>query len=135
MNCIYITSAAATGFVGDALLQVATKQLRMGGPSGWGLLSYFALHGVVESLFIASGMMAIFYIIYFSILRLPVNLLYLAIYGIILDVIFRQTMICPSLQDYYNNLNYVWSAIWAAIPAILPVILYNVFTGKRDLLH
>ena len=116
-----ISIACITGFVGDAGLQLLTKS--MGGPSGWGLKPYFQQHGAAESLFIAGGMMTIFYVIYLYVLGLTPNLYYLAIYGIILDYIFRKTMLFPSLQGYYNNLNYFWSAFWGAIPMILPLVI------------
>jgi len=116
-----ISIACVTGFAGDAGLQLLTKI--MGGPSGWGLLPYFKQHGAAESLFIAGGMMTIFYVIYLYVLGLPPNLYYLAIYGIILDYIFRKTMLFPSLQGYYNHLNYFWSAFWGAIPMILPLVI------------
>ena len=64
-----ITLATITGFVGDALLQIFTKYLHLGGPTGWGLLPYFSQHGSVESTFIAGGMMAIFYIAYIKLLH------------------------------------------------------------------
>ena len=116
-----ISIACITGFVGDVGLQLLTKI--MGGPSGWGLRPYFQQHGAAESLFIAGGMMTIFYVIYLYVLGLTPNLYYLAIYGIILDYIFRKTMLFPSLQGYYNHLNYFWSAFWGAIPMILPLVI------------
>ena len=119
-----ISIACITGFVGDVGLQLLTKI--MGGPSGWGLRPYFQQHGAAESLFIAGGMMTIFYVIYLYVLGLTPNLYYLAIYGIILDYIFRKTMLFPSLQGYYNNLNYFWSAFWGAIPMILPLVISEI---------
>jgi hypothetical protein len=113
-----LTISCLTGFIGDASLQVLTKY--MGGESGWGLTEYFKLHGPVESLFIAGGMMTLFYIIYFVLLELPLNWYYLAIYGVILDWIFRETMLFPSLEGYYKALNYFWSAFWGAVPMIMP---------------
>ncbi len=93
----------------------------MGGKTGWGLREYFKQHGSVESLFIAGGMMTLFYIIYLILLGLPPLWYYLAIYGILLDLFFRETMIFPSLQGYYDHLNYFWSAFWGAVPMILPL--------------
>ena len=116
-----ISYSCITGFVGDAGLQFLTQYMGMGGPSGWGLKPYFKLHGSVEALFIAGGMMSIFYIIYFYILSYPANWIYLSIYGIILDLIFRETMLFPSLDGYYKHLNYFWSGVWGAIPMIMPL--------------
>ena len=108
-----IVISCLVGFTGDTLLQIGSK---LGGPTSWGL----------KSIFIAGGMMTIFYIIYLYFLQLPINYVYLAIYGIILDFIFRITMIFPSLSEYYNYFNYFWSAVWGAIPLVLPLFIYNV---------
>jgi hypothetical protein len=115
-----------TGFFGDALLQIATKDFGF----NWGLKQYFIYHGSGESLCIAGGMMTLFYIIYLYILRLPLNYTYLAIYGIILDYIFRKTMVFNSLRGYYKALNYFWSAFWGAIPMILPFLIYNIIKNN-----
>ena len=117
-----ISIACLTGFFGDTLLQIVTKH-----PSfDWGLKQYFAYHGSGEALCIASGMMTLFYIFYLHVLRLPLNYIYLAIYGIILDFIFRKTMVFKSLDGYYKALNYFWSAVWGAIPMIIPFFIYNM---------
>jgi cobalamin biosynthesis protein CobD/CbiB len=92
----------------------------MGGETGWGLKEYFRQHGKAESLFIAGGMMTLFYIIYFVILGLPLNWFYLAIYGVVLDWIFRAAMLFPSLKGYYNHLNYFWSGFWGGTPMLMP---------------
>jgi hypothetical protein len=117
-----ISVSCLTGFFGDAALQIATKYLGF----NWGLKQYFIYHGSGEALCIASGMMTLFYIFYIYVLRLPLNYTYLAIYGIILDFIFRKTMVFNSLQGYYKALNYFWSAFWGAIPMILPLFIYNI---------
>lgn len=117
-----ISISCLTGFFGDALLQIATKYYDF----DWGLRKYFSYHGSGEALCIASGMMTLFYIIYIYILRLPLNYTYLIIYGIILDYIFRKTMVFQSLDGYYKALNYFWSAVWGAIPMILPLFIYNM---------
>jgi hypothetical protein len=123
-----ISISFITGFLGDSLLQYAVKYLNMGGQSGWGLKSYFKLHGSAESLFIAGGMMSLFYIIYYY-LNIKFNYLYLIIYGIFLDLIFRKFMIFSSLKGYYNHLNYFWSAFWGAIPMILPFFIYKTLNN------
>lgn len=121
-----ISIACLVGFVGDVLLQLGIKKFYLGGPSGWGLKEYFNQHGSIESPFIAAGMMTLFYILYFY-SHLPFTFINLAIYGIILDYIFRITMLFPSLIGYYNYFNYFWSAIWGAIPLILPFLIYKIF--------
>jgi hypothetical protein len=94
----------------------------LGGPTGWGLKDYFALHGSTESLFIAGGMMSLFYSLYL-LTGLPVNFRNLALYGIFLDLVFRIFMIFPSLKEYYVFFNYFWSAVWGAIPLCLPLLI------------
>ncbi len=115
-----VVAAGLTGFFGDALLQVGSPLLKK--DESWGLKSYFQQHGIAESLCIATGMMMLFYVLYFLVFKLEPKWYYLAIYGVILDYIFRATMVFPSLKDYYKQLNYVESAIWGAIPMVLPLL-------------
>ena len=115
--------ACITGFIGDMLLQIGVKQFHLGGPTGWGLKRYFSLHGSAESTFIAGGMMTIFYVLLGS---LPKTYAVLAIYGVILDFIFRKTMLFASLKEYYEYFNYFWSAVWGAIPMIIPLLIYDI---------
>ena len=116
-----VTLACLTGFTGDFLLQTGVK-MGLGGPTGWGLREYFALHGSAESLFIAGGMMSLFYALF---LLSGARLTYrnLALYGIFLDLIFRKLMIFKSLEGYYAYFNYFWSAVWGAIPLCLPFLI------------
>jgi len=118
------------GFVGDSLLQLGAK-LNLGGPTGWGLKPYFKQHGSVESLFIAGGMMTIFYVIYLYLLPFQVNYINLAIYGIILDLIFRKTRLFPSLDGYYKHLNYFWSGFWGAVPLMMPLFAFDLLSIPR----
>jgi hypothetical protein len=65
----------------------------------------------------------------FSVLYLPFfqpTIIKLAIYGIILDLIFRKTMLFSSLKGYYQYFNYFWSAVWGAIPMIIPLLIYDI---------
>jgi len=124
-----ISVAFLTGFMGDIGLQLLVAS-GMGGPSGWGLKSYFKQHGPLESMFIAGGMLAGFYMIYIYILGLPIHththIYYIGIYGIIIDYIFRKFMIFSSLKGYYAYMNYYWSAFWIFVPMILPIGLYKL---------
>jgi hypothetical protein len=120
-----ISTSTLIGFVGDFSLQLMTHY-GLGGPSGWGLKSYFRQHGKVEALFIAGGMMALFYIIYIYVLKFELNIVNLAIYGVVLDLIFRKLRLFPSLDGYYNHLNYFWSAVWGAIPMVLPYLVHQM---------
>ncbi len=119
-----ISIACITGFVGDASLQLLNKYLHFGGPTGWGLKGYFNQHGSVESTFIAGGMMTLFYVIYIYLFNVPLSYINLAIYGVVLDFIFRKTMLFPSLKGYYKYFNYFWSAVWGAIPMIIPLFIF-----------
>jgi hypothetical protein len=126
---LLLTITMFVGILGDMGLQLLVS-IGYGGSSGWGLKEYFKQHGSVESMTIAGGMMTLFYMIYIVILNLPVKWYYIAIYGVILDLIFRITMVFPSLKGYYENLNYFWSAVWGAIPMLLPFWLYSI-SGKE----
>jgi hypothetical protein len=123
MNIVSI--ATLVGFVGDACLQILVNN-GFGGSTGWGLKPYFKQHGSAEAMCIAAGMLAIFFIIYVK-LGLPLKVEWLAVYGVILDLIFRKAMIFPSLSGYYTSLNYFESAIWGAIPMVIPLVLMKRF--------
>ncbi len=120
-----VSIAACTGFIGDALLQIIVKNTNF----DWGLRQYFNQHGSIESLCIAAGMLAIFFIIYVQ-LRLPITWYYLALYGIGLDLLFRETMLFPSLKGYYNHLNFFWSGMYGAIPMMIP---YFILLGLNSI--
>jgi uncharacterized membrane protein YvlD (DUF360 family) len=125
-----VSIACLVGFFGDALLQVSSKYLKLGGPTGWGLHSYFLKHGHAESLFVASGMMTLFYVLYIylfhlSFLKFPITYVNVSLFGIVIDLIFRQFVIFSSLDGYYKYFNYFWSAVWMAIPMMLPLFIYN----------
>jgi len=122
-----VSTAAVVGFIGDALLQIGIKKFKMGGPTGWGLKEYFKQHGSLESLFIPAAMLSLFYIFYIYVLKLPLTYTNIAIYGIIIDYIFRTFVIFPSLIGYYQYFNYFWSAVWFAIPMMIPLFIYLKF--------
>ena len=124
-----LMAACLTGFLGDAGLQFLVKGVKgvkgglppLGGTTGWGLKEYFAQHGSAESLFIAGGMLSLFYLVYLVVL--PPNPVYLAVYGVLLDLVFREFALFPSLTGYYRHLNYFWSAFWGAVPMVIPYYL------------
>lgn len=130
-----ISISCLTGFIGDAAFQTFTKFGSISDKSGWGLAEYFRQHGSTESMFIASGMMTLFYVLYLVIFGLPAKWYYLAIYGIIIDLIFRKTMLFSSLKGYYNEINYFWSGLRAAIPMMMPLgiiyLLDYINTAKK----
>jgi len=119
-NFLLLVLAFLTGFFGDAILQTLVHY-----KWDWGLKQYFEQHGIAESMFIAGGMLTFFYIIYI-VIKCPMKWYYIAIYGIILDLIFRVTGIFPSLKGYYEHLNYFWSAFWGAIPMLVPFVLCSI---------
>jgi hypothetical protein len=116
-----LTIACFTGFIGDFLLQFGGT-LGMGGPTNWGLKNYFKQHGFSESLFIAGGMMTLFYST-FMLTGLPINYVNLSIYGMIIDLLFRKFMIFKSLEGYYSYFNYIMTAIWIVIPMCIPLFI------------
>jgi hypothetical protein len=118
-----VAIAALTGFVGDGLLQIIARTT----PYEWGLRGYFDQHGSAEALFIAAGMLAMFFTILLAFPFIPVNFLTLAVYGALLDILFRLTGIFPSLDGYYRSLNPVESIIWGAIPMMLPLLFAKIF--------
>lgn len=124
---LIILYAFFVGFIGDAILQIITANTSY----DWGLRKYFSQHGRPESLFIAGGMLVLFYSIIPSkfLSVTPFNIALIALYGIVLDLIFRKTMVFKSLDGYYNHLNYFWSGVWGAIPLVLPLLAASV--GQR----
>lgn len=110
--------AALTGFVGDAFLQWLTAH----GKSP-GLVPYFKQHGRAESLFIAAGIMAIFFTVYSFFL--PYNYLYLALFGAGADLAFRWTRVFPSLDGYYAYYSTYAAALYMAFSMVLPLLLYE----------
>ena len=115
--------AFLVGFFGDFFLQVLSKSPDF----DFGLKKYFEVHGKAEALFIAGGMMTLFYILY-SLTGLPLKWQYIAVYGILLDILFRVYNIFPSLKWYYSALSPFWTCLWEAIAMVLPLILFNLFS-------
>jgi len=121
---LLLAIACLTGFIGDSTLQTGVR-LGLGGSTGWGLKDYFRLHGRAESVFVAGGMMSLFFAL-FLLSGIPITFLNLALYGIFLDFIFRIFMIFKTLKEYYEFFNYFWSAVWGAIPLCMPLAIYKL---------
>ncbi len=124
-NILFI--AFLVGFFGDLVLQFLSNR-GLGGPTGAGLNDYFKQHGNIESLFIAGGMMVLFYGI-LNVFKSPLKnemktYAFIALYAIILDLIFREFMIFPSLKGYYSYLNYFWSGFWQVFSMFLVLFIY-----------
>ena len=119
MNGKLLVIAGLVGIIGDFMLQIGTNS-----GAKWGLNDYFKQHGSMEALFIAGGMMVLFYAIYLA-LKLPLNYPSIAVYAIVLDVLWRKLNIFPSLKGYYERYNYFWSGLWEIIAMCLPLFIYH----------
>jgi hypothetical protein len=113
-----VSIACLSGFLTDGLLQIFTKFSNV-----LGLKAYFHDQGSLQSLFIAAGMSGIFYIVYLYLLKLPVVWPYLALYGILIDLVFRRSALFPGLHNYYQKVNYVSSGFFAATSMVLPLFI------------
>ena len=111
------SKAFVVGVVGDILLQILTKESDIAG-----LRKYFDIHGSIESVTIAGGMMYAFGSMY-ELSGLPLNNMNLALYGGSLDMVFRHLRVFPSLDSYYDALDPVESVIWGVIPMVMPNLL------------
>jgi len=109
------------GFFGDIFLQVLCNTTSF----DHGLRGYFKEHGSIEAPFIAGGMMVLFSIIY-SLTGLPLKWEYFAIYGVLLDILFRTFMIFPSLKGYYSALTPFWTCLWQAVSMVLVLAVYKL---------
>lgn len=120
-----ISIACLTGFFSDGLLQIFTASSNV-----LGLKSYFHEQGRLQSLFIAAGMTGIFYIVYLYLLKLPVVWTYLAMYGVIIDLVFRHFALFQGLRNYYQATNYVYSGFFAAVAMVLPLFVAQVLRHR-----
>ena len=123
MNTTILIRSFFIGVIGDAILQMITKYRDSQGKNFAGLRDYFKHHGIFESLLIAGGIMFICTYLYLILglpLSPPKSLPYLFIYGGLLDVLWRQLNLMPSLEHtYYAALNPVLSFIWGGIPMLM----------------
>lgn len=124
MNENLLIKSFFIGFFGDALLQLIVRYYTQKGRNFAGLHGYFAQHGVFESLCIAGGIMFLATFVFMK-LKIPINMINLFIYGGLLDVLWRQLNLMPSLKNtYYATLNPVESFIWGGIPMLL-ILLFK----------
>jgi hypothetical protein len=109
------TSGFFTGMIGDIILQIITH---------WrgnfaGLRDYFFHHGILESIFIAGGILFTGGWIY-QMLGLPLSYVHIFIYGCLLDIIYRNFHLMPSLDPTYHEALPPWlSMIWGGISMVL----------------
>ena len=117
MNYKLLSTAFFVGIIGDAILQLSVKlrpNLNIGG-----LRDYFKQHGIFESLLIAGGTMLIA-TWFFLKLKIPLTYFNLFVFGGVLDILWRQLNLMPSLKNtYYEALNPVESFIWGGIPMMM----------------
>lgn len=128
-----ILIAILTGFLGDAFLQMLTR-LNVGQCGSWGLKYYFDKQGSAESLFTAAGMMGLFYTLY-ALTGLPWEAPLLAVYAVLIDVIFRYTRLFPSLDKYYRCQSILrTTTIGGIVPMLIPFLIYKGMEnmGKRN---
>jgi len=112
------TKAFFIGLVGDLILQQIVKYKG----NFAGLRDYFNQHGILESMMIGAGIMFIVTYVYQQ-LKLPLTVPYLFIYGGILDILWRQLNLMPSLEHtYYAALNPIQSFIWGGLPMLMILI-------------
>lgn len=112
----FLEGSLLVGFLGDLFLQWFF-------PSRYGLEGYFKKHGPLMSMFIASGMMGVFSLLYVF-LGLKLTILGVFIYGAILDLIFRfSPFLNPLLGEYYSTNGMGWTMLWGGIPFVLSLIL------------
>lgn len=110
-----LTSSFIIGFFGDLGLQLIAHVRG----DIVGLSDYFKQHHSLESAFIAAGMMVGFTLLY-QLSGLPVSWSNLFLYGVVLDVIFRNVNLMPSLTDtYYKHITPLNSMLWGGLPFVM----------------
>lgn len=120
-----VISACFVGLFGDLLMQILGRYVPY--YKKCCLSEYFKQHGVAESLFIAMGLMSFIYIFYIYVLKFPLKWYYLALYGIVLDLIFRVARVFPSLDQFYDNHGYIFTAILGgAVPILIPFVFVKL---------
>jgi len=82
-------------------------------------------------MFIAGGMLSFFYVIYMYLFQFPITWLYVGLFGIVLDILFRFTRIFPSLDGYYHHVTYGWTAFWGFVPMVLVLGLFKIITTLK----
>jgi hypothetical protein len=110
-----------TGMIGDILLQLITYFRG----NFAGLRDYFALHGILESIFIAGGILFTAGWVY-EYLQLPMTYIHIFIYGCLVDIIYRNLHLMPSLDPTYHAALPPWlSMLWGGISLVLVLFTYD----------
>ncbi len=108
----YSEKSFIVGVVGDTALQLLSPSF-----PGWGLQPYFELHGPLESVFIAGGMMYGFARALEAVTEPTVLVAF--VYGVGLDFAFRGLRLFPSLDSYYDSLSVPLTALWGGLPMVM----------------
>lgn len=121
-----VIAACFVGFFGDLIMQILGRYIPY--YKKCCLSEYFKQHGPVESLFIAMGLMSFLYITYIYVFKFPIKWYYIALYGIIWDLIFRVFRVFPSLDQFYDNHGYLFTAILGgAVPILMPYVVVKIY--------
>lgn len=121
-TCTIIFQSFLIGVAGDTILQLLAytmpdNQRPFGNIKD--LEPYFKQHGIFESVLIAGGIMLLSTWTFFA-LQLPYTYPVLFIYGGVLDIIWRQFNLMPSLTTtYYKSMTPLYSVIWGGIPMVM----------------
>lgn len=118
---ITVQDAAVGAFVFGSIADLSLNYItRFDAFPDVGLRKYFKRHGVFEAMFIAGGLM--FASTYIGLLLRPGNptrdggVLYLFVYGALIDILFREWHLMPTLDGMYDVLRPSTSMLWAGGP-------------------
>ena len=111
--------ALAVGFFGDLLAQVIVRSGRFG---NWGLTGYFKQHGVLESAFIACGVVGGFYAAWIA-LGLPLRWELILTASLGVDLFWNWANMFPSLKSYYQEPYIPRTILGVVVPFMLPLLL------------
>jgi hypothetical protein len=134
------------GFIGDLGLNLSTQKLKI---LDAGLIDYFPLHGTIEAAFIAAGLVS--FCVYISLfiweqlikirygsdktiadVKYRYTIIYMFIFGCILDLFFRYLHIMPSLNGMYEKLSIPVSMFFAGGPISISFIILILIETIRN---
>ena len=111
--------ALGVGFFGDLFAQAIVRSGRLG---DWGLNGYFKQHGVLESAFIACGVVGGFYAVWIA-LGLPLRWELILTASLGVDLFWNWANVFPSLKSYYREPCIPRTILGVVIPFLLPLLL------------
>jgi hypothetical protein len=125
------SSAFVVGLVGDILLNFSTQNLGY----DFGLKKYFKHHGALEAMFIAAGLMWASMWLGLKLWPLDINhpdtVLFLFLFGSVVDVLFREYRLMPTLDGMYKSLHPFLSMIYAGGPLVLSYYAAKFYVTQR----